>query len=238
MRIAVISDVHGNRLALEAVLADIEAHGVDMTLNLGDMVSGPMEPGRTAELLLECDFPVVSGNHERYLVSNGPLDPVDRFARDNLKPAHLDWFAGLPGTLAINGEILMCHGTPRSDSAPWLDNWMSGRRFELPDRAAVEAAAVELDYPVLLCGHTHVPRVVRLTDGRLVVNPGSVGMQMNYGSPDAHYALIERRGHDWSVSLRVVPYDREAAATIAARNGFPGWRDVLTGGWAAAEGLF
>jgi predicted phosphodiesterase len=238
MRIAVISDVHGNRLALEAVLADIEAHGVDMTLNLGDMVSGPMEPGRTAELLLECDFPVVSGNHERYLVSNGPLDPVDRFARDNLKPAHLDWFAGLPGTLAINGEILMCHGTPRSDSAPWLDNWMSGRDTTLPDEAVVTAEADGLEFPVLLCGHTHVPRTVRLRDGRLIVNPGSVGLQMYYGSPDARYGIIERRAGKWSVTLRAIPYDHDAAARQAERSGFPQWTEALTTGWASAIGLF
>ena len=83
---------------------------------------------------------------------------------------------------------------------------------------------------MLLCGHTHVPRVVRLADGRLVVNPGSVGLQMNYGSPDAHYALIERRGGDWSVSLRTVPYDRSTAAALAARNGFPAWGEALIGG--------
>lgn len=237
MRFAIISDIHGNCLALEAVLADIAEQGADVTLNLGDIVSGPMEPGRTVDLLLERDFPTLRGNHDRTLFDGG-AGPIDRFARENLKPGQLDWLADLPPTLTIGGEIFMCHGTPRSDTAPWLDNWMEQRSFTLPDEAAVTAAAEGIDYPVMLCGHTHIARAVRLRDGRLVVNPGSVGLQMNYGSPDARYALIEQRNGAWSVTFRLVPYDYAAAARQAVANGFPRWSEVLTGGWAAAEGLF
>ena len=240
MRIAVISDIHGNRLALEAVLEDIERHGVDMTLNLGDLVSGPLEPGRTADLLLECDFPTVRGNHERVLIANGApaLDPVDRFAHRDLKARHLDWFADLPATLAINSEIYMCHGTPTDDNSPWLDNWWHDRVTKLPDEAAVAAEAKGLDYPVLLCGHTHMARDVRLKDGRLIVNPGSVGLQMVHGSPDARYAILDRRAGRWSVMLCAIPYDHAAAAVQAQRNGFASWVPALTSGWAGPEGLF
>ena len=240
MRLAVISDVHGNHLALEAVLADIAAQSVDSTLNLGDSLSGPLEPTLAADMLIAAGIPTIAGNHDRYLVERGlpDLGRIDRFLMEKLALGHFDWLKSLPKTRVVDGAIFMCHGTPQSDEVPWLDNWMDGRRFALPDRTAVEARAEGLDYPVLLCGHTHVPRVARLADGRLVVNPGSVGLQMNYGSPDAHYALIERRGRNWSVSLRTVPYDREAAAALAVRNGFPAWQEVLIGGWAAAEGLF
>lgn len=238
MRIAVISDIHGNCLALESVLEDIEDQGVDMTLNLGDLVSGPLEPGRTADLLLASDFPTIAGNHDRYLIGDAPLAPVDAYVRADLSTAHLDWLAELPGTLAINGEIFMCHGTPRSDSTPWLDAWFRGRDVTLPDEARVTAEAEGFDFPVLLSGHTHVARSVRLRDGRLVVNPGSVGLQMYYGSPDARYAIVDRRRGKWSVSIRVVPYDHEAAARQAVQRGFPRWQEALTTGWASAEGLF
>jgi predicted phosphodiesterase len=240
MRIAVISDIHGNRLALEAVLEDIERHGVDMTLNLGDLVSGPLEPGRTADLLLECDFPTVRGNHERVLIANGApaLDPVDRFAHRDLKARHLDWFADLPATLAINSEIYMCHGTPKDDNARWLDDFWHDRVTTLPDEAAVTVEADGLDYPVLLCGHTHVARAVRLSDARLIVNPGSVGLQMVHGSPDARYAILDRHASRWSVMLCAIPYDHAAAAVQARRNGFPNWVPALTTGWAGPEGLF
>ena len=93
----------------------------------------------------------------------------------------------------------------------------------MPGEASVTAKADGLDFPVLLCGHTHVSRIVRLRDGRLVVNPGSVGLQFNYGAPDARYAVLERHGGQWSASIRAVPYDFEAAAQQVIANGFPHW---------------
>ncbi|MDP1730072.1 MAG: metallophosphoesterase family protein [Devosia sp.] len=240
MRLAVISDVHGNRFALEAVLDDIAARSVDSTVNLGDLVSGPMEPNWTADILMDAGLPTIRGNHERWLVERSPfgLDPVDRFTMTQLEQRHLDWFAALPATLAILGEIYMCHGTPANDSEPWLDNWWQGRSTKLPDEAEVSAKANGLDFPVLLCGHTHLARAVRLRDGRLIVNPGSVGLQINHGSPDARYAIIERKDGRWAVSLRAVPYDHTAAARQATANGFPRWTEALTTGWSGPDGLF
>jgi len=240
VKIAVISDIHGNRLALEAVLDDIARQHVDSTLNLGDLVAGPMEPARTADILLDLDIPTIRGNHERYLIDTPPekLGPVDRFARAHLSERHLAWIRQLPATLSLMDDIFLCHGTPASDEVPWLDNWWDGRHEAFPPEQTVAAAAEGLAFPVLLCGHTHLPRSVRLADGRLIVNPGSVGLQMNHGSPDARYAVLERADGLWSVSLRSVPYDHEAAGAQALANGFPKWQPVLTGGWAGAEGLF
>jgi putative phosphoesterase len=237
MRVAVLSDIHGNCLALEAVLADIADVGADLTVNLGDIVSGPLEPARTAEVLLEADLPTVRGNHDRTVLDDG-AGRVDRFARTRLGSSHLAWLASLPPTLTIAGEIFLCHGTPKSDTTPWLDNWIEEQQFRLPDEASVSAAAEGVDCPVLLCGHTHIARAVRLADGRMVVNPGSVGLHMNFGLPDARYAIIERRNGNWSVTFRAVPYNHDEAARQAVANGFPQWREVLTGGWAPAAGLF
>jgi predicted phosphodiesterase len=240
MRIAVISDIHGNRLALEAVEADIAMLGVDATVNLGDLYAGPVDPIGTAKMLVERDYPTVIGNHDRYMLeySDEKIVPVDRYVRDGLAPHHLDYLRGLPKTLELEGEVFLCHGTAKSDEEPWLDSWWTGRSMSVPGEAEVTDRARGLDFPVLLCGHTHVSRVVRLRDGRLVVNPGSVGLQINYGAPDARYAIIERRGAVWSASLRAVPYDFEAAAQLAIANGFPRWAEAIRTGWAAADGLF
>jgi predicted phosphodiesterase len=240
MRLAVISDIHGNLLALEAVLADVAGEGADAVLNLGDLVSGPLAPAAVADLLMEKDFPTIRGNHDRY-VRDTPasgLRTVDRFVAEQMEPAHLDWLRGLPATRVFGGEVFLSHGTPASDEEPWLDNWWDGRKVEMPDEAQVTARAEGVDYPVLLCGHTHVARVTRLRDGRLIVNPGAVGLQFNLGSPLARYALIDRRDGAWSAALRAVPYAYEAAAQQAERNGFPHWREALTTGWAAPAGLF
>ena len=239
MRIAVISDIHGNRLALEAVQDDIAAQGADSVVNLGDLVSGPLDPQRTAEILIDADYPTIRGNHDRWLFekSGDGLDPVDRFVASALDDRHLSWLQALPATMTI-GDIYMCHGTPTSDTEPWLDNWWRGRDTTMPAEPEVTAKADGLDFPVLLCGHTHLSRAVRLRDGRLVVNPGAVGLQINHGSPDARYALIERRNGKWSAALRAVPYDTAGAAQQATNNGFPVWREALMTGWMGPEGLF
>jgi putative phosphoesterase len=240
MRIAVISDVHGNKLAFEAVEADIAQRGADAIVNLGDLVSGPMDPVGTLDLLMERSFPTIMGNHDRYILERpaSQLDSVDSFVAGKLKKKHLDFLRALPKTREIEGEVYMCHGTPTSDVETWLDNWRVGRDALLPDEASVTAKAEGLDFPVLLCGHTHVSRIVRLRDGRLIVNPGSVGIQFYYGAPHAHYALLERSGGQWSASLHLVRYDWDKTAKQAAKNGFPQWHDVITTGWPGADGLF
>ena len=240
MRVAVISDVHSNRLALEAVLEDIVRHGVDATFNLGDMVSGPLEPNWTADILMDLDIPTVRGNHERNLIENPPdkLDPIDRFAQAQMESRHRIWINDIPPTMSLLDDVFLCHGTPTSDNDPWLDSWWDGRTVTTPDEATVAAKAEGFDYPVLLCGHTHIPRAVRLRDGRLIVNPGSVGLQLNHGSPDARYAIVERRDGKYYPSFYAVPYDHFAAARQAEANGFPQWRDALVTGWAGADGLF
>jgi diadenosine tetraphosphatase ApaH/serine/threonine PP2A family protein phosphatase len=94
---------------------------------------------------------------------------------------------------------------------------------------------------LILCGHTHMPRCERLADGRMVVNPGSVGLQafddthphphiIETGSPHARYALLTRQAGGWGVKLRRVAYEHEAAAAQAERNGRPDWADALRTG--------
>ena len=242
MRFAVISDVHGNAMALDAVLADIATQGVDATLCLGDHISGPLDPAGTADRLMALDGPVIRGNHDRWVAQgrrdDGDLDPTDQFASRRLRTDQHAWLADLPATEVFNGEIFLCHGTPGSDNAAWLDGWYRDRSITLPSEATVTGLAGGIDYPVMLCGHTHMARSVRLRDGRQIINPGAVGLQVVHGSPDARYAVVERRNGKWLTSLRVVEYDHHAAGQQAADNGFLPWKEALATGWTEAHGLF
>lgn len=238
MRFAVISDVHGNVHALDAVLADIAGQSVDATLCLGDHLSGPLDPAGAADRLMQITGPVVRGNHDRWLVDGKRLDRVDRFASERLTSAHRQWLVEMPATAVFAGEVFLCHGTPQGDNAPWLDGWFEERQTTLPDEASVAALAEGCAYPLMLCGHTHMPRSVRLRDGRVIVNPGAVGLQLVHGSPDARYAMIERREGRWITELRVVEYDHHAAAALAAANGFSAWSEPLATGWVGHQGLF
>lgn len=244
MRFAAIADVHGNCLALEAVLADIRVMGIAEVVNLGDHLSGPLEAARSADLLIDRNFPSIRGNHDRYLVEQQPaeLGASDKAAYSQLKSAHLDWLRKLPPTLVYRNEIFLCHGTPCSDTTYWMETVTEDAVVHATPIEDVEREAVGIDYPVILCGHTHIPRVVKLRDGRLVVNPGSVGCPgyidetpvhhiMQTGTPDACYAILERNDNRWSVSFRYVPYDHMAMASMALSNGRPEWASALATGW-------
>src|SRR6201998_1287849 len=124
MRIAAVSDIHGNLFALEAVLADIERRGVDLIVNLGDIVSGPLLPRETAARLMALDLPTIRGNHERQVLTLDPgrMGPSDRYAFDTLGEAERPWMAALPSVLFLEGDVFLCHATPGSDVDCYLED--------------------------------------------------------------------------------------------------------------------
>ncbi|MCV9997475.1 metallophosphatase family protein [Pararhizobium sp. YC-54] len=244
MKIAVIADIHGNDLALEAVLADIAAQGIDDVINLGDHLSGPMNAARTADILMARNFPSIRGNHDRWLVSLKPAEmgQSDRMAHAELQPQHLDWLRALPPTLVHRQELFLCHATPQDDLSYWLEDLTADGVVHMSGRKRIEGFAEGIDFPVILCGHTHIPRAVRLSDGRLVVNPGSVGCpgydddepvfhKVETGSPDASYAVLEKVKGRWNVTFRRVSYDHMAMSNLARKRGRDGWANALATGW-------
>ena len=244
MRFAVIADIHGNDLALEAVLADIGGQGISEIVNLGDCFSGPLNAGRVAELLLPLNLPTVRGNHDRYLMTQRPEDMEisDRHAFEQLTGEHLDWIRGLPQTMIYRDEIFMCHANPEADDVYWLEMVQPDGLVRRKDLADIEKLAERIDYPVILFAHSHLPALVRLSDGRLLVNPGSVGCpayddelpyphKMEVGHPMASYAVIEMTAAGYAASFRNLPYDHMAMATLAAENGRMEWASGLSTGW-------
>lgn len=248
MRFAAIADIHGNCAALEAVLLDIGQQGIptNSILNLGDCLSGPLEAGRTAELLLSLDLPTVRGNHDRYLVehSTGTMHSWEADAFGQLTEEHLDWLKALPFSLIWHDDVFMCHATPRDDQIYWLEQVNADGTVCGKPLAEIEALAEGVSQSLILCGHTHLPRAVRLSDGRLIVNPGSVGCpaydddmpyyhRIETGTPLASYAICEKREGNWAITFRLVPYDHMSQSRRAAQNGRPTWAAGLATGWLA-----
>src|SRR5690606_640576 len=186
---------------------------------------------------LEATF--IRGNHDRWTVDNSVrgAGSSDRFSHAQLSSEQLAWLAALPATARLGEAVFLCHGTPANDEKAWLDTFYTGRTSTLPSLEQVAREAEGVDAEVILCGHTHIARTLRLPDGRLIANPGSVGMQLVRGTPDAHYAVIEKIRHGWRTELIGVPYDTEAAARQAEANGFPGWAEAIRFGWAGPEML-
>jgi 3',5'-cyclic AMP phosphodiesterase CpdA len=118
MRIAIIADIHGNLLALDAVLADIAARGIAQIVNLGDIVSGPLWPRETLDRLADIPMPTVRGNHDRW-VSEGDaatLGASDTVAYQQLSAAQRAALGALPATLDLGDGIFAFHATPDDDN--------------------------------------------------------------------------------------------------------------------------
>jgi predicted phosphodiesterase len=243
VRIAALSDIHGNLLALDAVLEDVRRRGADITVNLGDILSGALWPAETADRLMALDLPTIRGNHERQVLSLCPerMGASDRHAFDTIGAAHRAWIAQLPAVLRPATGVFMCHATPDSDVDCYLEDLVDGELRPAPV-GRVEERSRGCDASLILCGHSHLPRVIRLGTGQLVVNPGSVGIQaylghdpgphvVEVGSPHARYAILESTSFGWQADLVAVPYDWDAAATLAARNGREDWARALATGF-------
>jgi putative phosphoesterase len=209
MKVALISDLHGNVPALDAVFREIDAMGVDRTICLGDIVDLGPEPSRTIAMLRERDIDCLQGNHDPF--QSGPIVPVAvwEWTLHVLGPDDLDWLRALPGRLdyEFEGVRLLCvHGSPRS-----FDEMI----IPATSDAALSEMVTGEEFDVLVCGHTHV-QLARQLGGRWIVNAGSVAMPfveplVNPGAPSilpwAEYAVLDLQSGRVEVDLRRVDYD-------------------------------
>jgi predicted phosphodiesterase len=245
MRLAGITDIHGNVVALRAVLADIAARGINRMVCLGDIASGAAWPRETVELLQDRAIPSIRGNHDRWISEHDPamMGRQDRLAFDELGSAQRAWLMELPGTLEPAPGVVACHGTPHSDVQNLIEEVVAERLREAPmavlrDRLGEPGMAAR----VVLCGHSHRTGMVQVPGGPLVVNPGSCGLpgfrisrepmhRQEAGTPHARYAVLHLDGDDVGVELLAVRYDWDAAARRAEEVGFSAaWPHVIRTG--------
>jgi putative phosphoesterase len=209
VRIAALYDIHGNLPALEAVLRDVKAIGVDLVVSGGDVVPGPM-PSEALTSLLNFDIPVsfIRGNGDREVLALRAGGTAGRFPEsmrksmqwnadglDDLASAIAGWPAMTRVRAGSLGDVLFCHATHRNDTEIVLRTTP-----EQPLIPVFQSARAD----IVVCGHTHMQFDRRL-DRLRIVNPGSVGMP--YGDPGAYWAMLGPE-----VSLRRTDYDRVAAA--------------------------
>jgi len=248
MRIAVLADIHGNVRALRAVMEDLKQIAADRVLNLGDTVSGPLEAAETADVLISLAWTTIRGNHDRQLLDR-PADQMglsDKAAFGELKNHHSAWLSTLEATAEVE-DLFLCHGTPDSDNTYLLETVEPDGKVRIATPPEVKRRLDGTSARIVLCGHTHVPRIVALDDGRLIVNPGSVGLPAytddtpvphanQMGAPHARYAVLERRkaADPWQISFRVVAYDWGAAGKRAADKGREDWARWIRTGYASA----
>ena len=240
-KIAVISDIHGNIVALEAVVADIKRKKVDQVINLGDHISGPLWPKETIAFLMQQSWINILGNHDRNLISINPklLGLSDQYVYKLLSKNDISWIKSLQSNIIFEGLFLF-HGTPSKDDVYLLETVENGRT-RLATQTEIERRLGKPKSKEMLCGHSHIPRVVEI-QGSIIVNPGSVGLQayddekpehhiMETGSPQARYAIIEYQDKIIKVEFILVSYDCDIAVKQSLKNNRPDWAKGLQSGY-------
>jgi predicted phosphodiesterase len=239
VRLAVFSDIHGNAVALDAMLEDLARHPADAMVCLGDAVQGGPEPARTVERLRALACPVVMGNADAWLLSgvetsgNPPpperqrvLDAVREWSLSKLGAEDRAFIAGFAPTVTVplgdGPSLLGFHGSPASFDEILLPDTPS----EIFERALGPHTRHRL-----AGGHVHLPYVRRLGDS-FHFNPGSVGMAYEQGQTTrvdawAEYAVLTVEGDRHGLEFRRVPYPVETLARAYRESGRPFAKESL-----------
>jgi putative phosphoesterase len=216
LRIAILSDVHGNLMALDAVMTDIESQDVDQVWCGGDIGWGGSWASECIKRVREAGWPTVRGNTDVWITGDPQTveTPEQRELLNKLAAIHdiskedANWLANLPLGYSPAGSILLVHGTPQSPfDAP------------MPDAPPSYFTVYEDRAQVVVYGHVHRAFVRRLAGGTIVANSGSVGLPMDGDS--ASYLIIDRLGSEISMRHRRVPFDRRAVIAEARRTPEP-----------------
>jgi putative phosphoesterase len=240
---AIISDIHGNSLALQAVLKDISSHEVDQIINLGDHVFGALEPEVTATLIRQTPMLCISGNTDREILESldkpSEKDNMERVKAD-LSIETVNWLKSLPPTAVCDDVFFVSHGTPGSDNEYLLEQ-VTAQGVSVYNDEDLIAKTQHIHQPVILCGHSHVNRVVYLSNGKIILNPGSVGLPAYLGNgehrfamesmtPHAKYALVKVDGSKVDIAQVHCSYDWHQASAAAKKNGSDKWAEFLLHG--------
>lgn len=236
MKIAVISDIHSNIYALEAVIKDIESKKTDVIVCLGDMVGYYPFPNEVINLIRENKIFSIMGNYddavgnERLVCGCDYPDPKDaenasislNWTIDAVTEEHKKFLRELPKEMTFKFEekvVRFVHGSPRLITEYLKEN-----------SKEAEEVMSELGEDILVCAHTHKP-YYKMYGSKMLINSGSAGKPKT-GRPDANYVIIDISLNKVKVDIVEVPYDFEKTARATEENGLPSaFAEILrTGG--------
>ena len=243
MRIALISDIHGNYTALESVLADIQSQGAEQVICLGDAATIGLQPKETLDALRELNCVCIMGNHDAALLElaratdfqiAAPLLPTLQWGYQRLSPNDLDFLRSFRPTYEIDlgsaFSMLCFHGSARSNT----DLILSTTADEVVDGFFTGQSA-----DILTGGHSHI-QMLRQHGQQVILNPGSVGnaflRAFTPGDvptllPWAEYAIVSVENGGWSAELCRVRFDTQAVLRLARSSDSPSrdwWLDQFS----------
>jgi putative phosphoesterase len=223
MKIGVMSDIHGNCVALDAVLADVEGHPVDRWVCLGDALQGGPQPAQVAHRLHELGCPVILGNADEFVRSGTVGEPNT----DEMNEVRAWTLAELGEDATFIDSFLTTHGIELGDGRRMLcfhGSPSSNEEVLLPETDPNDLRAALGDEDIQCGGHTHM-QWTAMIDGRMFFNPGSVGLAYNRHqpgetfrfSPWAEFAVV----HDDRIEFCKVPFDVGALKRATLQSGHP-----------------
>jgi len=240
-KIALISDCHGNSLALKEVLKDIKSRGVDTIINLGDSLYGPLDPQGTLNLLIENEVLSVCGNGDRMILES--LESLSEnktmeYVKSQINKETIAWLKSLPFDL-VHSDIYCCHASPDSDTSYLLESLQTGY-IAIKENEDVDEVLKAVKQEIVVCGHSHLPRLVK-TANKTILNPGSVGLpayddelpiphKMENFNPNASYSILTLSDKLVKIEQIAIPYDYEAAARMAEKNERDDWAQWIRTG--------
>jgi predicted phosphodiesterase len=231
-RLAVLSDVHGNALALAAVRAAIRSARPDQVAVAGDLVMNGPDPAATVDLLREMEADgamIVSGNTDVAVadfdyaaafpwMTDGVPDAfraAAEWAHDALGDDRVAWLRRLPAERRVHSDdgamAIVCHASPGSQTAGF---------DQALDSSVIIERVSRTDARVIACGHTHLPEV-RDLGWKVIVNAGSAGYVFD-GDPTASWALIDLVGDDVTAEIKRTEFDALAVSDAISARGLPG----------------
>lgn len=227
MKIAILSDIHGNLFALNSVLEDIKKNNVDEIFCLGDLAMAGPEPNKTIDFVKGQNWTIVQGNTDKMIadyseaVYNAVKEgaPIMANALENdvklVSVENKEYLKQLPEKLALEREgvkILLVHGSPRRNNE---------NIFPDLTKAQINEIVADVKENIIFCGHTHIPCGYQTDKGITVVNTGSVGRPFTE-NPEACYVLADFNNGTYTIEHRFVSYDKEKAAEKLAKRHFEG----------------
>jgi predicted phosphodiesterase len=238
MRITIFSDIHGNYVALDAILADLRERPTDAMVCLGDAIQGGPQPAETVARLREIGCPIVMGNADAWLLTGEDSGAeaiserqiaVREWSLSRLSPEDRTFIAGFHPTIAVElgdaGKLLCFHGSPGS-----FDDVLLPATPEDDVRRLLGGHTARF----LTGGHTHLQQVRRVGEA-IFFNPGSVGLAYSHHQPEgdfhadpwAEYAILTVEGDSFGLEFRRVPFDVAALLRAYRESGRPHAGDAI-----------
>ena len=242
MRIAVLSDIHGNTWAFETVLKDIKKRNIKTILNLGDSLYGPLDPEGTAKIIQKYKIISISGNEDRIILENINRETKNHtlnYVINELSNDSIKWLVSLKDTMIFENILFLCHGTPNYDYY-YLSEKIRNKKIYRKNKADLKNEVKNISQDIILCGHSHFPRKIEVNNKK-IINPGSVGLQaytddfpsyhtVENGDPDARYLILTIEDNTLKTEFINLSYNFEKAVEYAENNNRNDWAKWLKTG--------